>query len=192
MATPFECFTEYVALKSHFSGKYDYFKYGGKTNIKQDTFEKRNDKYFFQKLAKRVDYKNFIIANLIENDKVWIGELLSSAQTDKIFKEWSKRQQSLTYMFTQDLQKLPENFNENLMIYEDQHPILLRKYLSKEISLETICIILKLTNADKMWNKRMVNDIIWETVRLKIEKYTPFIDCDYTKMKKIVVDSFTF
>ena len=40
--TPFECYRDYVALKSHFSREnYDYFKYNKKSRLSVESFEKR-------------------------------------------------------------------------------------------------------------------------------------------------------
>ena len=78
----------------------------------------------------------------------------------------------------------------HFLIKEHEHPILLKQYLRKEISLETICILLTITGAIKYWNKKMEYDPIWDDVKLKIEKYIPFIQFDKEKFKKIVVDKY--
>ena len=50
----FEVYKEYLAIKNHFTTKsYDYGKYGGKVNVKLESFTKRNDRHFFHKLSKR-------------------------------------------------------------------------------------------------------------------------------------------
>ena len=41
----FEAYKHYLALKLHFSSDYDYFKYNGKTNATQQSFEKRKDRF---------------------------------------------------------------------------------------------------------------------------------------------------
>ena len=54
--TPYECYNEYLALKNHFTKpEYDYIKYQGKLRTKVDTFQKRKDRIFFEKLAKHED-----------------------------------------------------------------------------------------------------------------------------------------
>ena len=45
--TPFEAYKTYSALKLHFTTDYNYFQYNGSVRLKQESFEKRNDKVFF-------------------------------------------------------------------------------------------------------------------------------------------------
>ena len=190
--TPFECYKEYVAIKSHFmQTSYDYFKYQGKMKVKIETFEKRNDKVFFQKLAKHSDLHNFLLANLSTNNKAWIKDLAYSNDAERVYKDWLKRQQSITYTFQQDLEKLDTDFNKNFIINENEHPILFKKFLSKEITLETFCLLIELSGCLKYWNKKMQYDLIWDEMKIKIIKYLPFIDCDKEKIKKITLDFFS-
>ena len=50
----------YLGVKLHFTDTYDYIKYGGKTNVKLDTFTKRKDRYFFHKLSKRFNERDVL------------------------------------------------------------------------------------------------------------------------------------
>ena len=191
--TPIESYREYLLLKNHFSNKdYDYFKYQGKSKkLSVDSFNKRKDKFFFEKLAKHNDVHGFILSNIVEKENCWIRDLVSSDEHEKIYKKWLKTQQSLSYVFKQEIGKLNEKFNENFIVPSNGHPLLLKKYLSKEISLETLCLLLELSGAKNVWNKKMEYDIIWDNLKIKIEKYTPFIKTDMDKMRKICLDFFT-
>jgi hypothetical protein len=191
MMSAFECYQEYLALKNHFSKPtYDYFRYNGKMKVNISSFEKRKDKLFFQKLAKHPDVHNFLIANLSENEKSWIRELAYSEEAEKTYKSWLKRQQSLSYVFKQELGNLDTRFNENLICRDNEHPFLLKLYLGKQVSLDTLCLILDISGAKKHWDSKMQYDLIWDTIRIKVEKYSPFITCDKDKMKNIVLDYF--
>lgn len=192
MTTPFEAYKEYVALKNHFAkDDYDYFKYNGKMRLKVDTFEKRKDKLFFQKLAKQPDVHNFLVANFSKNEKIWIRDLAYSEVAEKTYKDWLKKQQSLGYVLKSELNCLTENFNENFIIESNEHPLLLKKYLSGEVSLETLCLLLEFSGAMKHWDSKMQYDLVWNQIRTKIIKYSPFIKCDKQKIKKIVIDYFS-
>ena len=191
MMSAFECYQEYLALKNHFSKPtYDYFRYNGKMKVNISSFEKRKDKLFFQKLAKHPDVHNFLIANLSENEKSWIRELAYSEEAEKTYKSWLKRQQSLSYVFKQELGNLDIRFNENLICRDNEHPFLLKLYLGKQVSLDTLCLLLDISGAKKHWDSKMQYDLIWDTIRIKVEKYSPFITCDKDKMKNIVLDYF--
>jgi hypothetical protein len=191
MMSAFECYKEYLALKNHFTkSSYDYFKYNGKSNAKVDSFNTRKDKLWFQKLAKHPDVHNFLVANFAKNEKAWIKELAYSEEAEKVYKDWLKRNQSLSYQFKKELKELCPTFDVNLTVYKSLHPYLLKSYLGGYVSLETVCILLELTGAKKYWDSKMEYDIIYQEVKMKIEKYTPFIKYDKEKMKKIVLDYF--
>jgi len=191
MMSAFECYKEYLALKNHFTKpNYDYFRYNGKLKVNSDSFNNRKDKLFFQKLAKHPDVHNFLIANLSDNEKYWIRELAYSEEAENRYKQWLKRQQSLTYVFKQQLGKLDSDFNQNFIVKDNEHPLLLKLFLGNDIDLETLCILLDLTGAKNHWDSKMKYDMIYDSVKLKIEKYTPFIKYDKEKMKKIVLDYF--
>jgi hypothetical protein len=187
----FEAYKEYIALKNHFTKpNYDYIKYNGHSRLKQSSFNTRKDKLFFEKLSKRPDYHDFLIANFAHDSKLWIKELAYSEEADKRYTDWKKKTQSLTYHVKNQLNKLSEKFDSNFKCRGNNHPKLLKLYLGGEISLETLCVLLELTGAIKHWDSKLEYDPIWEEFRMKIVKYTPFLKYDREKMKKIVVDFF--
>lgn len=189
--TPFETFKLYVSIRNHFNQKnYDYFLYNGKSRTSQESFEKRKDKMFFLKLSKHEDVLGFLVSNFLENSKTWIKELAYSENAEKIYNDWLKRKQSLTYQFKQDISKLDDDFNGLFKVEHNQHPIILKSYLSGDVSLETFCIMLEITNSKKYLDKSLESDIIWEELSLKVKKYTPFIHYDREKIKKICLDKF--
>lgn len=189
--TPFETFKLYVSIRNHFNQKnYDYFLYNGKSRTSQESFEKRKDKMFFLKLSKHEDVLGFLVSNFLENSKTWIKELAYSENAEKIYNDWLKRKQSLTYQFKQDISKLDDDFNGLFKVEHNQHPIILKSYLSGDVSLETFCIMLEITNSKKYFDKSLESDIIWEELSLKVKKYTPFIHYDREKMRKICLDKF--
>ena len=104
----FQAYKTYVAIKNHFTSKsYDFFKYGGRTKASRTTFEKRNDKYFFHKLSKRRDVVDYLVANFIYNDSTtWVGDFINNEQSDKHYLRLVKVRESLSYIFSQDLDRL--------------------------------------------------------------------------------------
>ena len=53
--TPFETYQTYLSMKSHFTNpKYDFFKYAGKSRATVTSFNKRKDKYWFEKTSKEI------------------------------------------------------------------------------------------------------------------------------------------
>ena len=192
MMSAFDAYKEYLALKNHFTKPgYDYFKYNGKLKVNADSFNSRKDKLFFQKLSKHSDVRNFLVANLSKNEKAWIKDLAYSEEAEKTYKDWLKRTQSLTYTIKNDLNRLSSNFNDNFLIDKiSPHPLLLRRYLGGYVSLETLCILLALSKAKPYWDKKMEYDPVYQETKTKIEKYTPFIKYDESKIKNILLDYF--
>jgi hypothetical protein len=181
-----------VALKNHFTQKnYDYIKYNGKTSVRADSFNTRKDKIFFEKLSKHKDPKGFLIANLVIDEKVWIKDLAYNEVAQTRYNDWIKRIESLTYMFKSELSKLKENFDENFLVEEYDHPYLLKLYLQKEISIETLVILVEVTYCFKHWNKKLSEDPVWDQVSFKIKKYKSFLNFDTAKIKSIIVDKFS-
>ena len=154
MMSAFECYKEYIALKQHFTQpSYDYHKYNGKSRASLATFEARKDKLYFQKLAKLSDPSNYILANLVENPKIWIKEIIFSLSAQQIYKDWAKRQQSLMYLFKEDMSKLNDDFDSNFKVTDQTHPHVIKLFLRKEISLETLILLVDLARCSAYWSK---------------------------------------
>jgi len=189
--TPFETYQSYLSMKSHFTNpKYDFFKYGGKCRATMSSFNKRKDKYFFEKTSRKYSDEqilNFLLANFVITDNpqnLWIGEIINSGERN--YAEWMRRKQSLTYLFKEQLNKLlSENDLETVFNCSKGHPPLLKKYLGGEISLETLTILEKVFSFRKNFDKKL-DDPVWESVSLKIKKYIPFININVFNYKKIL------
>ena len=190
--TPFETYQTYLSMKSHFTNrKYDFFKYGGKSRATMTSFNKRKDKYWFEKTSRKYSDKqilDFLLANFVIADNpqnLWIGEIINSGE--RTYAEWMGRQQSLTYLFKEQSRELlsNESLNEVLRCSKNKHPIVLKKYLGGEISLETLTILEKVFSFVKNFDKKLT-DPVWETVSLKVKKYIPFININVFQYKKIL------
>ena len=190
--TPFETYQTYLSMKSHFTNpKYDFFKYGGKCRATMSSFNKRKDKYFFERTSRKYSddqVLNFLLANFVITDNpqnLWIGEIINSGERN--YSEWMRRQQSLTYLFKEQLIELLSNKDLNAVFdcSKGQHPPLLKGYLGGEISLETLTILEKVFSFRKNFDKKL-DDPVWESVSLKIKKYIPFININVFNYKKIL------
>ncbi len=191
--TPFETYQAYLGMKSHFTNpKYDFFRYGGKSRATMASFNKRKDKYWFEKTSRKysdqevIDFllSNFINANNPQN--LWIGEIINSGE--RTYADWKMRQQSLTYMFTEQSEKLLlENDLEKVFSCSKGHPLVLKKYLGGEVSLETLSILEKVFSFQSKFDKKL-KDPVWETVSMKLKKYLPFLNINVFQFKKILRD----
>jgi hypothetical protein len=186
----FELYIYYLALKRHFTTDYNFFKYNGKVNASQQAFENRKDKFQFYKLSKRKDAKEFILANMIFDQTLWIGDLLDNEKAEEVHAEWVKKQQSLSYVFKNDLLELNEDFNSNLLVKDGQHPRLLQLYNMRRINVETLIIIDDLVKNFSYWEKKIADPIVFPSINRFVGKVKPFIHYDKQKMKTILLDKF--
>jgi len=188
----FEAYEKYVSLKLHFTKEdYNYLKYGGKTNLKIESFEKRSDKYHFQKLAKKENPMEFLIANFVANNgSVWIGELVNDSKYDDVYIEWKKRKESLKYTFSKDINLLGDNFDEALKVKGGQYPLALQLLFARKISIETICIIDALVNFLPYWDEKILDIYLFKDYSLIIRKYKAFLNVNGDVYRKILMDKF--
>ena len=189
----FEAYKIYTAVKNHFVlDSYDYFKYNKKINLSYDSFLKRKDKIFFAKLGKRKeDYlEDFLVANFLYDPKIWIGELLSE-ESETRYKDWKRKQESLTYVFKNEVEFMEGWDSNQLNMWFDvdleSHPKIIRMYLRKEISLETLTILNSILNFMKQYDAQ-IKDPIYKEVSKLCRKYQPFLKCDRNKAKSILRD----
>ena len=187
----YDSYQLYLGIKLHFySEDYDFVKYNGKVKADINSFLKRKDKFQFGKLFKnhKEELKDFFIANLSVKDQ-WAGDLLNE-DAIRVYKDWKKRKQSLTYVFDTQVSDLlrKKNINQVLEVKNGQHPILLKKYMSKELSLETITIMDEIIGFTKNWEKQISEKIVYPEIHIKINKYKSFIDYDRTKFKKRLIE----
>ena len=97
-----------------------------------------------------------------------------------------KRQQSLTYLFKEQLEELlyGKKIRRSIRLLE-RTPTNSKKYLGGDLSLETLIILEKIFSFVKKFDKT-IKDPVWETVSLKIKKYIPFININIVYYKKIL------
>jgi len=189
---PHNCYKTYLALKNHFTQeKYDYHKYFGKTRSSLQSFYKRKDRFFFEKMSRQKtddEIVQFFVANFSSCDdpqSLWIGDIIREGETS--FSEWKKKTQALTYVFKSEVYDLfsETKVDDVFKINRSSHPIILKRYLRKEICLETIVILDKIFNFRKDFDKKL-DDPVWQFVSMRIRKYSPFIHIDIFKFKKVL------
>jgi hypothetical protein len=193
----FNAYKTYLALRNHFTTDYDYFKYNGKLNVKEESFLKRKDKFFFEKIERRYkkDLVPFFVSNLIKEDNSWSGSLVSD-KAEQVFNEWKKKFQSLKYSFREDMSKLRDYLDRNDLQFDElfqcddgQHPIILKLLISEDISIESFIILEKNLRFVKKINKH-VDDFVWIEYNKKIVKYSSFIDIDVKEYRHVLKTMF--
>jgi len=185
----YDAYTLYLGIKLHFHSKdYDFIKYNGKVKSDINSFLKRKDKYHFGKLFKthKQELQDFYIANLSLKD-LWAGDLLDN-ECVKVYKDWKNRNQKLSYLFETEVSDLlrKKNINQVLEVKNGQHPILLKQFMGKKISLETICIMDEIIGFTKDWERLISETLVYPDIQNRINKYKSFISVDYKKYTELL------
>jgi len=188
---PFDAYKCYLSLKRHFvDDKYDYHKYCGKSRATIQSFYKRKDRMWFEKISRQKtdeEVVDFFVANFVscnDPESLWIGEMIKEGETR--YQNWQKKVQSLSYVFKQESQSLfEENKFEDVFKCSKGHPVLLKKYLSGKISLETMVLLDKIFAYSNNFDKKL-QDPVWQTVSRRIKKYNPFLNIDVLNYRKIL------
>ena len=188
---PVDAYRCYLSLKNHFTkDSYDYHKYCGKSRATVQSFYKRKDRMWFEKISRQKtdkEVEEFFVANFVscpDPETLWIGEMMKEGEGR--YKDWQRKVQSLSYVFKEETQQLfGEHKFEEVFSSSKGHPPLLKKFLSGKISLETLVIYDKIFLFGKDFDKRL-KDPVWETVSRRIKKYSPFLHIDVFRYRKIL------
>jgi len=189
---PFDTYRCYLSLKNHFTKeKYDYHKYCGRSRATVQSFYKRKDRFWFEKISRNKsdqEVVDFFVSNFItctDPSKLWIGEMIKEGEGR--YTSWKKRNQSLSYIFKEEVESIFEssNFDSVFSINGSSHPQILKEYLRDNISIETLVILDKILSFRKNFDIKL-QDPVWESVSMRMQKYSPFLNIDVFRYKKIL------
>jgi len=189
---PFECYKIYLSIKNHFTkDSYDYHKYCGKNRATIQSFYKRKDRFWFEKISRQKSEKeilDFFVSNFVscsDPQSLWIGEIIREGESN--YKNWCKKIQSLSYIFKEEIDIVfsNKNFDKVFEIEGGRHPQLLKDHLQGKISLESMIILDRILGYKKEFDHKL-QDPIWTFVSMRISKYSSFLHTDVFKFKKIL------
>jgi len=189
---PLEVYQSYLAFKNHFTKeKYDYFKYGGRSRASEGAFNKRKDRYFFERMSRKKsddEIKKFFLANFSQasdSNQVWIGPIIDGGE--KVYKEWIEQKENLFETFKSNSEDMMDSYDyDEFFDCKKGHPPILKEYLGGKLSIEELVIYDKIFSYVKNYDKKLL-DPVWETVSLKIKKYSSFININVTEYKNYLV-----
>jgi len=175
---PIDIYLMYCALKAHFNRKdYDFFTYKGKSRVSRASFWKRKDRFFFVKLSKKYnnydDIKNYFVANFIVVRDGYIANF-----TDENYETWKEKRSNFYDIFAEEIRPFVNDFNPIFKVKKSEHPLLLKEYLGKRVSLETLIILDELLEFTKSWDRSMAEDYVWYDVNKLLQKYKRFLTID--------------
>jgi len=192
--SPYDVYKSYLALRLHFTtDQYDVIKQQGRVRASKQAFFKRKDLFAIKKISETLQDKeivDFLIANFISGDR-WGG--VFDIESKKNYLDWKRRIESMSYTFEKELsllcdklEKFNLDFHYAFEVTNKQHPLILKMFLKKIVSIETLVILNKLNNFTAQLDAELKDDIMWPDVSRLINKYSPFLNVDKDKYESIV------
>ena len=116
---------------------------------------------------------------------MWIGEIIRNGEGN--YKEWQKKIQSLSYVFKEEVESVfaDVNFDSLFHVEGSRHPLILKMHLQGKISLETMIILDRILGYKRKFDKKL-DDPVWQLTSMKMDKYSPFLNTDVFRYKKIL------
>ena len=174
---PIDVYLMYCAMKAHFSRKdYDFLTYKGKSRVPRDSFFKRKDRVFFVKLSKKYseeDLKNYFVANFIIEKQGYIANF-----NDENYEQWKEKRNNFYDIFIEEIRPFVKDFNPIFKVKNSEHPFLLKEYLGKRVSLETLVILDEILGFTKNWNRSLAEDYMWYDINKLMKNYKRFLTID--------------
>lgn len=189
MIPGFKVYQAFIAIKNHFTmDSYNYVRYHGKVSAKVESYLKRKDRPFFERLGAKIssedELRDHIVGNLIHGAtglqidpaKVWIGSLTTTAARNRAL-DYMAKKQALDYFVKKDLTTVAEyvRMKEQSGAKSDL-PLLLALYYDGSIMPETIIILDKITGGMlfETWSKskNLAGDPLWEKTKKFLSKYS--------------------
>ena len=98
----------------------------------------------------------------------------------------------MEYFFINDVENLltnSSNFDIIFQCADGKHPKLVKAYLGKKITLETLVIFEKLLSYTNLFNEEIKETFIWPELGRLIKNYEPFVEVDnLAKFRKMAVN----
>jgi hypothetical protein len=190
----FKAYKYYIAIKLHFTkDNFDVFKNRGNVKGTRDAFNARNDRYMFEKLARKYpvdkDLIQYYVANFAYGNDAAIYSF-EEAETNLL--EWNRRKQSITKIFADDCNKIlmdacKSKYKEESIfnLTNKGYSSILKLFLGNQISLESLRIIDDLHPVIDSWKENSSMVLLWENEIRRIEKSKGFVKYDSDKVTKV-------
>lgn len=189
----------YLMLKQHFNGKYDVIKYHWTMRISDAAYNKRRDKYFFEKLSEKHMLRELVLifmSNLVANQDAWIGDI-SDADALVFYREYIGRLKRMRTQFEDDIKNIYyfsrkvdiQSFGEIFEYKKKGDSSYIFKLLqSNIISFETFILLdsfLGIINK----HDEATDNLVWSNYSTKLNAYKKILDVDANMAKQIFMET---
>lgn len=193
--TGFNIFRIYCALKGHFQGTFDIQKYGIKTRVKRESFDKRKDSVFFDRMASKLSAKDcyeMMLFNMASNPDCLSYEL-SSAGAHTFYLQYSGRLDTLSKHYRKELEAIFTLLSQHEKKFKDLlsgdgHPVILQLLIRQTVSIETILLIDSFLPIIEKINEKYQDDILWMSWYTKLSQYRKLLTINTELAKNIFLD----
>lgn len=191
----FRAYKYYIALKLHFTtDKFDVF---ANPNVKgsRDAFFARNDKYLFDKMARKFNTDQELIQYLVANFAYGNdAAVYNGFEAQDNFVVWQRRKQSITQILKSDMDKIVLHVEKarlpssTMFLAEDNFPEVLKLYMGGQVTIEGVSILDDYFNFLDSWMSKL--NLIFKEECRRIIKVKRFVTYDKQKVSKLV-ETFT-
>jgi hypothetical protein len=190
----YKAYQYYLACKLHFTTeKYNVFETRGAVKGTREAFYARNDRYIFEKLARKFDTDRDIIQYYVANFAYGNTDVIyDNSEAEAYLIQWTKRKQSMTKVFVDDLATMLSELETNKLqqtclfnFNGVEYPVALKLLIGKKITMETLRIIDDVYSFLDNWRKNPTVSIIWENEFRILHKLKGFVKYDKPKIQTI-------
>lgn len=177
----------YLMLKGHFNGKYDVIKYHWRMKVSDAAYNKRRDRYFFEKLADKYTLKELtliFISNLVANQNAWIGEI-SDADALVFYRSYIGKLGRIESVYKEDIENLvyfSKKVDKPLREILEYNKNVQTSYIFKMLQSELINFesFIMLDSFLDLINKHdeCANDLVWSNYSTKLNAYKKLLVTD--------------
>lgn len=189
----------YLMIKQHMNGKYDVIKYNWCMRVSDNAYQKRRDKYFFEKLAEKYKLKELTLifmSNLVANQDAWIGDI-SDADALVFYREYVGRLKQMKSKFEEDVRNiyyfskkveveaLKDIFEYNPKV---QSSYIFKLLQSNIISFETFILLDSFLNIiDK--HDELTDNLVWYNYSTKLKAYRKILNITAQEAKHVFIET---
>jgi hypothetical protein len=190
----YKAYQYYLACKLHFTTeKYNVFQTRGAVKGTREAFYARNDRYIFEKLARKFDTDRDIIQYYVANFAYGNTDVIyDNSEATAYLTQWNKRKQSMTKIFVDDLatmlSELENNKSKGACLFNFdgvEYPVALKLLIGNKITLETLRIIDDIYSFLDNWRKNPSVSVIWENEFRILHKLKGFVKYDKAKIQTV-------
>lgn len=187
----YDAYCIHNAVRLHFSsGKYDYFKYNGKTKVMSSgDFSRSKNRFDYLRVVRKhptaLEVQSLCACNYAVDPKWFITKHRDTESQDR-FMKWKRFNEMPEHFFKLNMDA-SQRYLLELYDYQDVKPdflwnphngnlpVLFQRWVSGEVQVETLCVLNQIMNLFTHWNTVLEFDPIWEELRNTVPKYMPFV-----------------